>query len=450
MILPASYQVLIMYFLALQPGYRCTQNSTSCTTNTTYAPNDNFRCHIHRGDWEYAKPRHFSIATHFDIHCDNEWLLQLTTGIYFVGAAVGGTVLGKLADTIGRRHVLFLSLGCTMLNGLVSAFAPNIYFFIVQRFLAGLFYAGTLGQMVVMAAELVGAHRRPFAGNSVWLFYSLASCALALKAHFIRDWQIILVTCTVPYSFVLILYKFVPESVRWLIHKEKTEQVDKIWKTIAKWNNRSLSNVTMKKPEHSDDRKTSGGFRTLFVPAPIGVQTLFQGYIWMTTSMIFYALSLAAGDLGGDLYRNFALVSIMECPGHISGAFLSNRFGRKPTSLIPILIASLTCATIPLIPVTGPVHIVRVGLGMMGKFFITTCYSCIYLRSAETFPTKNRAKGIGLMQVFEMTGGACAPFVVMKLASINKMAPFFLLSACGLLATLLMMFLPETKNKNLK
>ena len=25
MILPASYQVLIMYFLALQPGYRCTQ-----------------------------------------------------------------------------------------------------------------------------------------------------------------------------------------------------------------------------------------------------------------------------------------------------------------------------------------------------------------------------------------------------------------------------------------
>ena len=60
-----------------------------------------------------------------------------------------------------------------MLNGLVSAFAPNIYFFIVQRFLAGLFYAGTLGQMVVMAAELVGAHRRPFAGNRLGLLHCI-------------------------------------------------------------------------------------------------------------------------------------------------------------------------------------------------------------------------------------------------------------------------------------
>ena len=57
-----------------------------------------------------------SIVTHFDIHCDNEWLLQLTTGIYFVGAAVGGIVLGKLADTIGRRHVLFLSLGSLVVS----------------------------------------------------------------------------------------------------------------------------------------------------------------------------------------------------------------------------------------------------------------------------------------------------------------------------------------------
>ena len=449
MVLPASFQVLIMYFLALQPGWRCATNSTTCTSNATFDSSNTFRCSIPRDDWEYTKPTHYSIVTHFDIYCDTEWLLDLSTGIFFVGAGFGGLILGKVADTYGRKHVLFMSIGCLILIGLVSAFAPNIYVFITMRCLSGVFYSGTLGQMMVMAVELVSPNRRPFAANSVWLFYSLALCIVALKAYFIENWKIVLISCTAPYFVVILFYKQVPESVRWLALKGETDKINDIWKTIAKKNKRTL-NLHMSCTSTDCEKSSSvSSFANLFRTLSLGVTTVIQAYVWLITSMVYYGLSLTAEELGGSIYRNFALVSIMECPGHIAGAFLSNRFGRKKTAMIPMFCAAITCASIPFIPTTHSLRFVRVVFGMFGKFFITTCYSCIYLWSAEIFPTSDRAKGIGLMQVFEMVGASCAPFVVMRMLSINMTAPFVFLGACGALASVLMVFLPETKWKQL-
>merc|ERR1719427_1494892 len=300
--------------------------------------------------------------------------------------------------------------------------------------------------MMVMSVELVAPNRRPFALNSVWLFYSLAMCMVALKAYFISSWKVILISCTAPYIIVLVFYKQVPESIRWLTLRGETEKVNAIWKTIAKRNNRSLPDVPIKCLP-AERKRSESSFRNLFRPLTFGVMTVIQAYVWLITSMVYFGLSLTADELGGSMYRNFALVSIMECPGHISGAFLSNRFGRKKTAMFPMLLAGLICGAIPFVPTWEGLRFVRVLLGMFGKFFITTCYSCIYLWSAEIFPTRDRAKGIGLMQVFEMVGGACAPFVVMRLLSVNMTLPFVFLGGCGVMASGLMMFLPETKWK---
>merc|ERR1712226_1004343 len=98
---------------------------------------------------------------------------------------------------------------------------------------------------------------------------------------------------------------------------------------------------------------------------------------------------------------------------------------------------------------TGNLKIARVICGMVGKYFITVCYSCLYLWSAEIFPTNNRAKGIGFLQVFEMIGGASAPFIAKELFVVIKMAPFIIFGSFSIIGSVLLIFLPETRGKSM-
>ena len=61
--------------------------------------------------------------------------------------------------------------------------------------------------MFVLASEFVGPKYRAFAGTILWFFFGVALMLLGLKAYYIRTWKMLLITCTVPYIFVLAFYK---------------------------------------------------------------------------------------------------------------------------------------------------------------------------------------------------------------------------------------------------
>ena len=58
--------VLIMYFAAHNPPWKCVAGSSSCTLNGTYTSSSKdyeFRCNIPRTEWEFTKPKDYSIVT---------------------------------------------------------------------------------------------------------------------------------------------------------------------------------------------------------------------------------------------------------------------------------------------------------------------------------------------------------------------------------------------------
>ena len=62
-----SMVLMVMTFSTAEPPWRCAYNSTACTLNGTYKPGDkdyDYRCKIHRNDWEFAVDDDFdSIVT---------------------------------------------------------------------------------------------------------------------------------------------------------------------------------------------------------------------------------------------------------------------------------------------------------------------------------------------------------------------------------------------------
>ena len=68
--IPQTLQILLMYFAAYNPPWRCVFNSTDCPMNGTFSSSSkqyDFRCSIPRSEWEYKQPKDFSIVTQVNI-----------------------------------------------------------------------------------------------------------------------------------------------------------------------------------------------------------------------------------------------------------------------------------------------------------------------------------------------------------------------------------------------
>lgn len=445
MIIPRTYMILIMYFAALKPEWKCVKNSTVCLYNTTMSSSDPARCSMPRSEWEFTEPKEFSIVTEFDIYCDREWTIQLTTSISFVGWAMGAIILGWVADTYGRKKVLFpAEFGCISL-GLLSIFMPNIELLIALRFLIGFLLPGVGVQSFILISEFVGSKRRPLAGIVLWFFFAAALCLQGMKAYFIRQWKVLFMVCTLPYIFVFLFWKFVPESVRWLRLKGRTEEAMAIFRQIGVRNKRPLPEDVVLSPVNQIQHKANplDLFRTL----NMAKKSIVQGFAWLSMGMVYYGLSLASSDLGGSLYRNYVLLSAVEFPAVVFAVLGCDYFGRKKIIVIPCFIGSVACIIIGFISRNSSTIAVRVTLGMLSKLLISTSFDAIYTWSVEIYPTSIRSVGMGYLQIVSRIGAASSPWVAKSLQPINMSLPFYVMGGLTLLSSLLCCLLPETKGR---
>ena len=447
--LPQTFQILIMYFAALSPTWQCAANSTSCLSNATFASGDRSRCAMKREDWVYTQPRDFSVATQYDLVCSNEWIISLTSAIFFIGWIFGSIVLGWIADRFGRKTVYFPCTAVMIVSGFISAFSPSIVIFLMFRFISGFTKPGTSLQAYILISEIVDGSHRALAGMLIWAAFTFAVCIVGVKAYFIRQWKLLLIVCTAPYIFVLLFYPLVPESLRWLRLNKKTGELKKISLKMAKWNRKKLpENILISTENLKENHKANP--LDLFRTKKTAIRTLVQGYAWIVNGMVYYGLSLAADDLGGSLYLNYILVNATEFPAIVTAIHFCNRFGRKRTITRAILIGSISCITIAFIPLTGKIKYARVVLAILGKNLVSVSFDAIYTWSVELFPTETRGEGMGFLQVASRIGAASSPFIAKGLKTIHHSAPFITMGSVGIIGFFLQLILPETKDVPMK
>ena len=109
----------------------------------------------------------------------------MTSSAFYLGKAFGTFALGWLTDSFGRKRILFPSYAFAIFAELLVLVMPNIWLFLVFRFISGFFIAGIWNNILLLISEFVSTRYRPFANNVIWMVWIGGLCALSLQAYYI-------------------------------------------------------------------------------------------------------------------------------------------------------------------------------------------------------------------------------------------------------------------------
>lgn len=126
-------------------------------------------------------------------------------------------------------------------TGIAQGLSWDYNSFLLFAFLNAVGTSGVYPLAFIIGVEMVGPRKREMSSIVLNYFYAVGEALVGLAAWLLHDWQLLQYTLSVPPLFFLVYYWLVPESVRWLIARNKRESAGKIIRKAAKVNRKELS-----------------------------------------------------------------------------------------------------------------------------------------------------------------------------------------------------------------
>ncbi|WP_315927676.1 MFS transporter [Mesorhizobium sp. SP-1A] len=350
-----------------------------------------------------------SIAATFDLTVPQ----ALQTGtLFFLGMLAGAAGFGRLADRIGRRRVLIVTVACDALFGALSVFAPNFMLLLVLRFLTGMAVGGTLPVDYAMMAEFLPARNR-----GRWLvmlegFWAIGTLIIAFaawavgRAGFADGWRYIFAVTAIPAMLGIGLRFLVPESPLYLLRLGKKQEAKAVLDQMLVTNGKMQleADVTLVSPPVPHE---AGIFS-----AELRQRSVMVLAIWFLVSVSYYGVFTwlppkLAGDGFGFVrgYGFLVFLALAQIPGYALAAYGVEKWGRRPTLIGFCLLSALGCL---LFVEASTGALIGASLLIM-SFALLGTWGALYAFTPELYPTASRATGMGMAGAMARFGGLLAP-----------------------------------------
>ncbi|NXO50332.1 S22A7 protein, partial [Aramus guarauna] len=424
--------------------------------NSSLQPENNSIVQNCQHGWVYDHSQFTStIATQWDLVCEQRGLNQATATFFFTGVTMGAVVFGYLSDRFGRKAMLLLSLVCSVIFGMLSAASVSYSMLAITRTLTGVALSGASLIVLPLGMEWVDIQHRTLSGILSSIFWSIGNMLLATVAYLVREWHWLLVAVTGPCLLSAACLWWVPESARWLIANGKVKQAHRhllrcarmngrkdfaVSLEVRNWRSRHVRMATEKKPGESYS------YISLFRTPVLRKISLCSGAVWFGVTFSYYGMSMNLTGIGLNMYLSQFVFGIIEIPAKVIMYVLVNRIGRRQSQAWALILTGLCIGANVIIP--KPFTSLRSVVAIMGKGLSEAAFTTVFLYTSELYPTVLRQNGMGYTSFVARLGGALAPLVFLLdevWRSLPEVTYCGVAVCCGSVAFLL----PETLNVHL-
>lgn len=316
--------------------------------------------------------------------------------VTLLGWAAGGITAGVLADYIGRRRVLMLSILCYALFAGLTALSWNYWSLLAFRFCTGIGLGAEWGPGAAMVAEFWPPTSRGRAAGALHSAYGVglllaSGIWLLLNPLGPSSWRYMFVIGIFPAFLLLYVRRWVDEPALWVAaNRERREAQSRLEMGRALPQDRELAQFTVTSILSEPELRRRVGLLLL-----MSVTTVV-GWWSVSTWIPQYAAQLS-GNAGQHSPLLSSMAGLMFSVGSIAGYLMlglsADILGRKPTTWLYYL-GALVLSLCLFLLIPG-----RTLLAMVAAngFFSGGQFAWVTIYLPELFPTRVRGSAISLV-----------------------------------------------------
>uniref|UniRef100_A0A8C6IS52 Synaptic vesicle glycoprotein 2A n=1 Tax=Melopsittacus undulatus TaxID=13146 RepID=A0A8C6IS52_MELUD len=242
--------------------------------------------------------------------------------IVYLGMMVGAFLWGGLADRLGRRQCLLISLSVNSVFAFFSSFVQGYGTFLFCRLLSGMGIGGSIPIVFSYFSEFLAQEKRGEHLSWLCMFWMIggiyaSAMAWAIIPHYgwsfqmgsayqFHSWRVFVLVCAFPSVFAIGALTTMPESPRFFLENGKHDEAWMVLKQVHDTNMRAKGHperVFSVRTPHWPELPLSlcegpvwNNFQQCFAPEFRRITLMMMG-VWFTMSFSYYGLTVWFPDM---------------------------------------------------------------------------------------------------------------------------------------------------------
>jgi len=311
------------------------------------------------------------------------------------GWATGGVIGGIIADYLGRRRTMILTILAYSLTTGLSAFAWNWQSFAALRFIVGVGIGSEWATGAAIVSELWPDHARGRAGGMLQSGAGIGGLVasgvwLVIGGLGPNAWRYMYLVGVLPALTTLWIWRSIPESPRWQSAHERRRAAHALRQSGAELTAEYVALTRFTVVDLFADK----GIRGRLVAAFVLMLSVTFGFWGVATFVPTYVASVAhKAGLSAPHYAALAglLYTAVQTVGFVALGFMADAVGRKPTTMLWYAMSLILTPVVYLW--THEMWALLVAVSAFG-FFSGGIWSWAPIWLPELFPTHMRGTAV--------------------------------------------------------